>query len=108
MFLEKYLKPFDFEIIYDNYEEFYINSLDEENFKRIYNLLKEKGFYFLEDIICNYLELFEMEEEYVKKAIDEISLVLGEDYVFKIGKNMLILDKIIERAYTHQEEQESL
>ena len=106
MFLEKYLNPLRIEILYDNYEEFYLNSIDEENFKKVYKLLNEKEFYFIEDIIVNYLELFEIEEKYVKKAIDEISSILGENYVSKIGKNMLILDRIIERASTLQEEQD--
>ena len=40
MFLEKYIDSTYVEMIYDNYENSYINSLDERNFLLVYNLLK--------------------------------------------------------------------
>ena len=55
MFLEKYLNEIYLELLYDKYEEWYINKLDENKVINIYNLFKKYGFYFIEDIIINYL-----------------------------------------------------
>ena len=60
MFLEKYIDSEKLNTIYNTYEEVYLNSLDEDNFKRVYNLLNRNNFLFLDDIIVNYLELFEI------------------------------------------------
>ncbi len=101
MFLEKYLNDTYLNIIYDNYDEDFLNQLDEDNFRKIYILLKTNNFYFIDDIIINYLELFEIEAKYVQLAITDIKSVLGEDYVKKIGQNMTFVDKIIDLAISH-------
>lgn len=104
MFLEKYLNSTYLDLVYSNYEEDYINLLNEENFNKIYLLLKSYNFYFIEDIILNYLELFEIEENYVQLAIRDIKFSLGDDFVKQIGKNMLLIDEIIELANKYSEE----
>ena len=103
MFLEKYLNPTYLHLVYNNYEDFYLKSLDEENFYKVYMLLKQNNFYFIEDIILNYLELFEIDVGYVENAILDVKAVLKEDFVNKIGKNMEIIDKIIELAIKYGE-----
>ena len=103
MFLDKYLNDTYLDIIYSNYDEEYINILDEDNFNKVYNLLKKNNFYFIEDIILNYLELFELEDKYIELALNDIKDILGDDYVKKIGKNMTIIDKIISLAITYSE-----
>jgi len=103
MFLEKYLNPTYLHLVYNNYEDFYLKSLNEENFYKVYMLLKQNNFYFIEDIILNYLELFEIDVEYVENAILDVKAVLKEDFVNKIGKNMEIIDKIIELAIKYGE-----
>ena len=103
MFLDKYLNDTYLDIIYSNYDEEYINILDEDNFNKVYNLLKKNNFYYIEDIIINYLELFEIEDKYIELAINDIKDILGNDYVKKIGKNMTIIDKIISLAITYSE-----
>ena len=60
MFLNKYINKFYLNLIYDNYEEDFINSLDEENFIKISNLFKNNNFYFINDIYLNYLEIFNL------------------------------------------------
>ena len=40
MFLDKFLNSTYLDLIYDNYDEKYINSLNEENFNKVYLLLK--------------------------------------------------------------------
>lgn len=103
MFLDKYLSDTYLELIYDNYNEDYIKLLDENNFNEVYRLLKNYDFYFINDVILNYLELFEIEEKYVKLAIMDFKEILGNDFVKKIGKNMMLIDKIIELAISYSE-----
>ena len=103
MFLEKYLNSTYLDLLYDNYDEDYINLLDEDNFNKIYLLLKKDNFYFIEDIILNYLELFEIDAKYVQLSIDNIKTLLGQDFVRKIGQNMTLIDKIIELAIEYSE-----
>ena len=103
MFLEKYLNSTYLELVYSNYEEDYINLLDKDNFNKVYVLLKINNFYFIDDIILNYLELFEIEEKYVQLAISDIKLALGDDFVRLIGKNMTLIDKIIDLEINYSE-----
>lgn len=103
MFLNKYLNSTYLDLVYSNYQEDYINLLDENNFKKIYILLSNNKFYFIDDIILNYLELFEIEEKYVKLAISDIKLILGDNFVEQIGKNMTLINKIIQLAINHSE-----
>lgn len=98
MFIEKYLNSTYLDLVYSNYEQEYLNSLDEENFKNVYMLLKKYNFYFIDDIILNYLQLFEIEEKQVQFGISVIKSVLGENFVEKIGKNMTLINEIIEKA----------
>ncbi len=104
MFLEKYLNSTYIDLIYDNYEEDYLNSLDENNFNKIYLLLKKYDFYFIQDIILNYLELFELDEKYVETAIKEVKSSLGDNFVKQIGQNMRLIDKIIKLAILYSEQ----
>ena len=103
MFLDKYLNSTYLDLIYDNYNKDYINLLDEDNFNKVYLLLKSYNFYFIEDIILNYLELFEIEEKYVQLALNDIKSSLGNNFVEQIGKNMTLIDKIIELAINYIE-----
>ena len=51
MIFDKYLNDTYLDILYSNYNLDYLKSIDENNFIEIYNLLKNKGFYFIYDII---------------------------------------------------------
>lgn len=95
MFLDKYISNLYLELIYSNYDQEYIIKLDESNFLKIYQLLNKNGFYYVDDIILNYLELFEKDVYKVEKILIEIEKLFGEDYVSKIGMNMSIIDEII-------------
>ena len=103
MFLDKYLNSTYLDLVYSNYEEDYINLLDENNFNKVYTLLRNNNFYFIDDIILNYLELFEIEEKYVQLAINDIKSFLWYNFVEQIGKNMTLIDKIIESAINYNE-----
>ena len=103
MFLDKYLNSTYLDLVYDNYTEEYINLLDESNFNKVYLLLKSYNFYFIEDIILNYLELFEIEAKYVQLAISNIKKVLGDNFVKQIGEDMTLINKIMELAIIYSE-----
>ncbi len=104
MFLDKYLNSSYLDLVYANYDEEYLKLLDEENFNKVYLLLKSYNFYFIDDIILNYLELFEIEAKYVQLAISKLKSVLGNDFVKQIGQKMPLMNKIIELAINYEEE----
>lgn len=95
MFLDKYLDNFYYDMVYDNYDSSYLEGLDENNFVAVYNVFSKYNFYFINDIILNYIELFEMNPEDVEKGILKLKDKLGYDYVYIIGNDMKYLDEII-------------
>lgn len=95
MFLDKYLDNFYYDMVYDNYDSSYLEGLDESNFVAVYNVFSKYNFYFINDIILNYIELFEMNPEDVEKGILKLKDKLGYDYVYIIGNDMKYLDEII-------------
>ena len=96
MIFDRYLNDTYLDILYSNYNLDYLKSIDISNFIEIYNLLKSKGFYFIEDIIINYMDIFELDKECLNKVLTYLESKLGRDYIKKIGHNMTILDKIID------------
>ena len=96
MIFDKYLNDTYLDILYSNYNLDYLKSIDSNNFIEIYNLLKNKGFYFIEDIIINYMDMFELDKECLNKVLTYLEDKMGKDYIKKIGHNMTILDKIID------------
>lgn len=96
MFLQKYVSEFYYNQILDNYKTEYLKSLDEQNFLKIYKLFVEYKFYFIEDIILKYLEIFEMEYSEVKQKLELLRVKLGKSFVFIIGNNMNYLNCLID------------
>ena len=95
MFLDKYLDNFYYDLVYDNYDSSYLEGLDENNFRDVYNIFSKYNFYFINDIILNYMELFEMEPDDVEKGILKLREKLSNDFVFIIGNDMKYLNEII-------------
>lgn len=95
MFIHKYVSDFYFTQIMFNYDIQFLNSLNEEKFLKIYNLFKEYNFYFIEDIILNYLEIFLFEYDDVLKGINLLKEKLGDNFVSIIGKNITHLDLLL-------------
>ncbi len=94
MFLEKYLSELYIELLYDSYDENYINSLDENNFLKVYQVFKKYNFYFIEDIVLKYLEIFEQDPIIIEQKINKLREKLGDDYVKIIGNNMIYLEEL--------------
>lgn len=96
MFLDKYLNEIYLDLLYDKYEEWYLNNLDENQFLSIYNLLKDWGFYFINDIIINYLEIFEYDQEIINNGILKLKEKLGDNFVYLIGNDLSYLEELLE------------
>ena len=98
MFLEKYLDEFYYNMVLDNYEYEYLKTLNEDNFKEVYNLLKKYNFYFINDIILNYIEIFELDTKLLEEKINVLKEELGANYIYIIGNNMRYLEVLLESA----------
>ena len=94
MFLKKYVNNTYYNLILDNYNIDYLKNLDERQFIEIYNLLKKRGFYYICDIILNYLEIFSYDINYVDRYLDELKNKLGDKYIYIIGNDMRYLENI--------------
>ena len=98
MFLEKYLDEFYYNMVLDNYEYEYLKTLNEDNFKEVYNLLKKYNFYFINDMILNYIEIFELDTKLLEEKINVLKEELGDNYIYIIGNNMRYLEALLENA----------
>lgn len=96
MFLEKYLSDIYLDIIYSNYEKSYLNTLDEENFKEVYNVFKKYNFYFVDDIILNYLEIFELDSNEIEERLLNLRDRLGNNFNYVIGNDMKYLNELLD------------
>ena len=102
MFLDKYLDNFYYDLVYGNYDSSYLEGLDEDNFVSVYNVFSKYNFYFINDIILNYMDLFEMKPNYVEKGILKLRDKLGPDFVFVIGNDMKYLNEIIDEELENE------
>ncbi len=96
MFLNKYVNDEYYEFILDEYDEGYLSTLDEEQFKIIYDLFKQYGFTYIEDIILKYLEIFEMEYGEVREKLEDLKTELGDNFIYIISNQLSLLDRIFE------------
>ena len=95
MFLETVLSEPNMELIYDKYDKEYLECIDPYNFANIYNLFLENKFYFIEDLIVKYLEIFTLNKDIIEDAIFALESEYGSDYIYYIGKDLSILDEAI-------------
>ncbi|MBE6145131.1 MAG: hypothetical protein E7171_00775 [Firmicutes bacterium] len=95
MFLETVLSETNMELIYDKYDKEYLECIDPYNFANIYNLFLENKFYFIEDLIVKYLEIFTLNKDIIEDAIFALESEYGSDYIYYIGKDLSILDEAI-------------
>ena len=61
--------------------------------------LKQKGFYFIDDIIIKYLEIFELDIKDLEFALEQIEKILGKDYIKIIGNNLSLMEKVLQLAH---------
>lgn len=96
MFIKRYLNDTKFKLLEEIYNVEYINNLNEENFIKVYEVFRKYKFYFIDDIILNYLKVFELDSILVERKILELIKELGNKYTYIIGDNLTILEKILE------------
>ena len=96
MFIEKYLSAFNYQQLLEKYDYDFLNCLKEDDFLKIYSLFIKYKFYFVEDIIVNYYEIFMQDEHFVEKQILSLKEKLGDYYNYIIGNNLTYLDYILE------------
>ena len=92
MFIKKYLNDTYFNLLLDNYEIEYLKSFNEEHFIAVYELLKKYNFYFIDDIILNYLEIFGLSLDDIKMKITEMKNKYGDNFIYIIGQNLSLLN----------------
>lgn len=95
MFLENYLSINKLNLLYSVYKKNYIENINYNNFIKVYNIFKKHNFYFIDDIILNYLEIFEYDYNYVDEKLLSLKKQLGDNFVYTIGNDMRFLDSII-------------
>ena len=91
----KYLDDFYKEELLDTYDKEVIDSIDIDNGKKVLEVLNKYNFYFTEDIILNYLDIFMMDAKKVEKGILKLKDKLGDNFQVKIGDDLSLLDEII-------------
>lgn len=92
MFFHKILDDTMYELLFETYNKEYLLSFNKTNFLEIYKLLREYNFYYINDIILYYLEIFELDKEVVEKKIKELEKLYGKDFVYTIGKDISKLE----------------
>ena len=92
--LNEILSSNKLKLLYDKYNDYYIEGINYDNLISIYNLFKKYKFYYIDDILVNYLEIFEKDYDYVEDKILELKEKLGNNFVFIIGNDMRYLDLI--------------
>ncbi len=95
MFLECILNDDNYKLLLDKYTLEYLNNIDPYRFASIYNLFYYSGFYFIEDLVLKYLDLFNLDEDIVLLGINSLKKKYGKDYVYYIGKDLSILEQSI-------------
>lgn len=95
MFLETVLSDINYNLVVDKYDKEYLDTLDPYRFANIYNIFISNKFYFIEDLIIKYLEMFTLNEDIVNDAINSLKEEYGSDYIYYIGKDLSILDNAI-------------
>ena len=94
MIVDSYLDLTKQKLLREVYGEDFLESIDEDNFLKVYHLLVQYGFYFIDDIILNNLELFLVDPSIIETGILKLQQELGPDYVKKIGMDMRYLEKL--------------
>lgn len=95
MWLREYLNDTEYLLLKDKYSEEYLNTIDQNNFITIYNLLKKYNISCLKDIILKYLEIFLLSPD----TVEEKLMLLKIEYIDLniINSNLNILDFILEQ-----------
>lgn len=95
MFLQDILKDDDYLLLLDKYTNDYLDTIEYENFMKIYKYLKGKKVYFIDDLIIYYLDIFTLDVKIIEEVFNILNERYGDDYIYTIGDNLKILDDTI-------------
>ncbi len=96
MFIKKYLSQYNYEQLREKYDDWFIDSLNEEQFLKIYTIFRKYNFYFIEDIIVSYYEIFMQDEDFIIQRMPLLKNKLGNNFNYIIGNNMQYLDYFLD------------
>ncbi len=95
MFLEEFLDKEDYLRLIDKYDISFINTIDVRRFKKIYKIFSKNKFYFINDLIIKYLEIFTVDVDIIEDAIAMLEEEYGSCYNYVIGNDLGILGDAI-------------
>lgn len=95
MFFHDVLDDVYYELLFENYEEKYLLNFNKTKFLEIYKIFREYNFYFIDDIILYYLEIFELDKNIVKKKLKELESIYGKNFVYLIGDDLSKIEYIL-------------
>ena len=96
MIVDRYLDLTKQKLLREVYEEDFLENIDEDNFLKVYHLFAQYGFYFIDDIILNDLELFLEDPSKIESGILKLKDELGPNFVKKIGIDMRYLERLLD------------
>ena len=83
----------DIEKIKEKFEDSVLKNLDKENFNRIVEFLIKENCDYIEDIICDYLDLFNFKyEEFVVKY-NKINQEFNGTFLKQVSEDMNLLEE---------------
>lgn len=94
MFLEKLLDDYSYQLLLEKYGYNVINDINRNNFLSIYKLLKNNKFYFINDIVVNYFEIFKLDYDIILESIERLK-DNNVNYIEDVCNNMCLLIDII-------------
>ena len=71
-----------------------LTNFDEENFKKILNFFINNGCDFIEELLENYLDIFNIDYSYFVKRFKELNIKYNDNLIEEIKNNMNILDEL--------------
>lgn len=81
------------EEIKEKYSESVLKNLNKENFYRIYSFLRKEKCNFIDDIVSDYLDLFNFNyDEFVKKYI-KLNEKYNKQFLNKVSEDMNLLEE---------------
>ena len=78
----------------NNYEISYLKKLDEDNIMKIVKFLKSENVTFIDDLMCDYLDLFLIDYDVFVKKFMSLKDVYGSNLVDIISHDLNILEQL--------------
>lgn len=94
MFLERILDTYTYQLLLEKYDIDYVESINKSNFLSIYKLFINNNFYFVNDLVLNYLEIFKLDYDIILESVERFKDNY-DNYVYVIGNDLsLFIDMI--------------